>query len=200
MKIDTGFRTRMYKKTFACVFALTATLVMSLVQAQSWTGNANFIVGLKELKSTDWEPVDSHFASGAVVDFRKVDWPVSIAIDIIGSGDVKRDGSDKDKGYTTEQHIGVRKIWDDTDSSFRPYVGGGIAVVWGKIERRIAGISVDDDDTGTGFWLGTGTYWTAGPKLNLGFDIRYSKADITLFDKEREAGGLTAGLFVGYHW
>ena len=106
----------------------------------------------------------------------------------------------KGVGFTLENHLGVRNIWDDTGTGFRPYVGVGIAVVSDKLELETGATKVEEDDTGTGFWLGAGTYWTAGPKLNMDFDIRYSQADVTLFNKERDAGGLHTGLFVGYHW
>jgi hypothetical protein len=41
---------------------------------------------------------------------------------------------------------------------------------------------------------------TLGQSFNLGFDLRYSSADITLGGFEVEAGGTYAGLLLGYHW
>ncbi len=36
--------------------------------------------------------------------------------------------------------------------------------------------------------------------LNLGIDLAYSMAKVTLFDQKMEAGGAHAALLVGYHW
>jgi len=127
---------------------------MPLAQAGSWTGNANFLIGQKQLDENDWKPVEDQFELGVLVDFRKVDWPVSIAIDFLGSADVHESGVNKDEGFTFENHIGVRKIWEDTGSAFRPYLGGGVAVLSGKIKRKTGATTVEKDDSGAGFWLG----------------------------------------------
>ena len=200
MKTLSAIRTFRNKITRFTIFCLLVLLAMPMAQAGEWTGNANLIIGQKSLEEDDWKPVEDQTELGILVDFRKVGWPVSIAIDLLGAGDVHESGVNKDTGFTSENHLGVRKIWDDTGTGFRPYVGGGIAVVFGKLEIKTGATTVEEDDTGSGFWIGAGTYWTAGPKLNLGLDIRYSQADVTLFNKEREAGGLHTGLFVGYHW
>ena len=68
-----------------------------------------------------------------------------------------------------------------------------------KFKSKTGATTVEQDDNGTGYWLGAGTYWAVGPQLNLGLDIRYSHADVTLFNIEREAGGVHTGMFVGYH-
>jgi len=200
MKKDTGSKTLFDTAAMASTLILFVILVAPIAQAANWTGNANFLLGQKQLDEDDWRPVEDQFELGVMVDFRKSHWPVSIAIDLLGSADVHEIGINKDTGYTLENHIGVRKIWDDTGTDFRPYIGGGVAMVSGKIERKTGATIEEQDDTGTGFWLGAGTYWTVGPKLNLGLDIRYSQADVTLFNKEREAGGIHTSLFVGYHW
>jgi hypothetical protein len=36
--------------------------------------------------------------------------------------------------------------------------------------------------------------------LIIGLDLRYSEAEVTLFDEDREAGGFRTGVTVGYHW
>jgi len=196
MKNIPGCKTLSNKIIIFSAFVLSAMLVMPMVEAGDWTGNANFLLGQKQLDENDWQPVDSQFELGVLVDFRKVDWPVSIAIDFLESGDVHESGANKEEGYTFEQHIGARKIWGDTGTVFRPYIGGGVARVPGKIKRKTATTTEEQDDTGTGYWLGADTYWMVGPQLNLGLDIRYSQAEVTLFNKEIEAGG----LHTGYLW
>ena len=42
--------------------------------------------------------------------------------------------------------------------------------------------------------------YTLGQHFTLGLQVRYSKAEVTLFGVEGEAGGTTAGFMLGYHW
>ncbi len=135
-----------------------------------------------------------------ISDFGKQSWPVSIAADLIFAGTVHESGVNEDTGGTAEIHLGARKIFTLENSSFRPYVGGGVALVNGILENKNAGVTVDDNDNAIGAWVGAGTYYAVTPSFNIGLDVRYSKAEVTLFDKDRETGGLNAGITAGYHW
>lgn len=37
-------------------------------------------------------------------------------------------------------------------------------------------------------------------QISLGFDLRYSWAEVTLFDVDGKAGGTLVGILLGYHW
>ena len=167
--------------------------------AYQWTGNVNFFLGQKSLESDDWGPLDEQGAFGVLVDFKQRHWPVSIALDILGSADDTRElGVDID-GSTVEFNAGVRKIWEVHRSSVRPYIGGGIAFINAELETTgFNTVTVEDD--GTGFWINGGVYWTLGQHFNLGLDLRYSEAEVTLLGVDVEAGGAFAGLLLGYHW
>ena len=199
-------------KNLITVSTITSTAVSTLLfmampaahaddtQANSWTGNVSGYVGHKSVDDDDWPNLDSQTSVGVISDFRKQSWPVSIAADLIFSADVHKSGAEEDTGGTVEAHLGARKIFNLQNSSFRPYVGGGVALVSALLENENAGVTVDDDDRAVGVWVGAGTYYAVTPSFNLGVDVRYSKAEVTLFDKEREAGGLNAGITAGYHW
>ena len=187
--------------------ALSTLLLMAVpaahaddTQADGWTGNVSGYLGHKSVDSDDWPDLDSQGSLGVISDFGKRSWPVSIAADLIMSGNEHESGANKVNGGTIETHLGARKIFTLENSSFRPYVGGGIALVTAGLENENAGVTVDDDDTVYGTWVGAGTYYAVTPSFNIGVDVRYSKAEVTLFDKEREAGGLHAGITAGYHW
>jgi opacity protein-like surface antigen len=199
-------------KNLITVSTITSTAVSTLLfmampdahadntQTDSWTGNVSGYAGHKSVDDEDWPNLDSQTSVGVISDFRKQSWPVSIAADLIFSADVHESGVEEDTGGTAEAHLGARKIFALDNSSFRPYVGGGIALVTALLENDNAGVTVDDDDRAVGAWVGAGTYYAVTPGFNLGLDVRYSKAEVTLFDKEREAGGLNAGITAGYHW
>ncbi len=184
------------KATISTLFLLT----LSAAHAGDWTGNVSGYLGHKSLDDKDWPQLDSQPAGGVLFDIKRQDWPVSIAFDIIGSGDVHEDGSQKDEGYTVEKHLGVRKIFDLPNYSIKPYVGGGVAFTYAEMNDKDGSTTLSEDDSAVGGWVGGGMYFGLTPHLNLGLDVRYSKAEVTLFDKDREAGGLLAGVTAGYHW
>jgi len=179
------------------------TLVLMLfaigANADPWTGNVNFFLGKKSVDSEDWAPVDDPVEFGVLVDFQPRDWPISVALDFLGSYDQITQGGIKYEGITSEFNAGVRKIWNVSGSNVRPYIGGGIAFIGAEFKGTDFN-TVSDDDNGTGIWLNGGVYWTLGRHFNLGLDLRYSQADVTLFGVEGEAGGTHAGLLLGYHW
>jgi opacity protein-like surface antigen len=192
--------------------ALLALFFMSIPAAHSdeklneailtagWTGNVSGYMGHKSVDDDDWPDLDSQRSAGVISDFRKKSWPVSIAADLIFSGDDHRNGADEDTGGTVEIHLGARKVFTLDGDRFSPYVGGGIAIVTASLENENAGVTIDDDETVVGTWIGVGTYYAVTPHFSLGLDVRYSKAKVTLFDKNRDAGGLNAGITAGYHW
>lgn len=167
---------------------------------EGWTGNVSGYLGHKSVDNNDWPNLDSQGSLGVISDFKKKSWPVSIALDLIVSGTVDESGANEDTGGTVETHFGVRKIFTLQNSSLRPYVGGGAALISAVLENKNAGVTVDDDDSTVGAWVGVGTYYAVTPSFSLGLDVRYSKAEVTLFDKTRDTDGLNAGISVGYHW
>lgn len=189
-------------------------LVPGLAMSQSksnpkaWTGNVNGFLGTKILDQDDWAPVDEHFEGGVLIDFRQKSWPISIAIDLLSSYD-EEDVSiaalnfgtfDANlEGSTTELNFGVRKIWDNF-SFVRPFIGGGIAFINAEVKGTALGVSVSDDDTGVGVWFDGGVYFNLTEHFNLGWDVRWSKAEVTLFNIDGEAGGWHLGMLIGYHW
>ncbi len=108
-----------------CPFLSLLFLVLPVAHAGDWTGNVSGYVGRKFMDDSDWPNLDQQLVIGVLFDIRKREWPVSIAVDILGSGDGNESGSRKLKGYTLEEYIGVRKIFELQNPSIRPYVGGG---------------------------------------------------------------------------
>ena len=168
--------------------------------AGDWTGNANFFLGQKSLDSDDWEPLENQGEFGAEVSWGKKAWPILIATDVLISGDSDEiSGNDVDAG-TAEIDLGVRKIWEV--KTFRPYVGGGLALISASFEFDLPGTSatIDDDDSAVGAWVGGGAFWRVGSRFNIGGAIRYSTADVEFGGEDIDAGGLSVGLLLGWGW
>jgi hypothetical protein len=193
------------KQVIYAIIVATIVVLPAASQAQDWTGNVNAFLGSKALDEDDWKPAEDHSEFGILVDFRKKEWPVSIAIDFFHS---EGDGSAYDPfsglfidmdGETTELNAGIRKIWEQ-HANIRPYIGGGVALISAEVSGSSMGFTISDDDNAVGFWINGGVYWTIGTSFNIGLDLRYSKAEVTVVGVDAEAGGGHAGLLLGYHW
>jgi hypothetical protein len=184
------------KNLHIVVVALLASAVIASPAVAS--GNVNFFLGGKALEKDDWEPVESQGEFGAQITVGKEHWPVHIAIDVLGSADIETRPVADIEGRTSELAFGVRKIWGR--NNVHPFVGGGIASIHGEAEGGLFWLSVDDADTAGGFWVDGGVFWRLGKRFNIGFDVRYSAAEITLFERDINAGGTHAGLLLGWGW
>jgi hypothetical protein len=163
---------------------------------------------MKYLDEDDWEPIEEQTEFGLRLDFKQEGWPVSVAIDYLVSSDDDT-GLYYISGYgtvaatldgeTSELCLGVRKIWDH-HPTMRPFIGGGLALISAELEASALGVSVSEDDDAIGIWIGGGVYWTLAEHFNIGFDLRWSKAEVTLYGVDGEAGGTHAGFLLGYHW
>lgn len=180
--------------------ATLLVLAMPAAQAGDWTGNVGGSIGSKQLDDQDWGALDGHGLIGFMLDVKKKSWPVSLTYDLIVSGEVKENGSLKDEAYTVENHFGVRKTFEFEDSNIRPYVDGGLALVSAGMRNKTATSTVKDDDKAVGEWVGTGLFVGITDSFDLGFDARYSEAEVMLFNRDVEAGGMHYAVTASYHW
>ena len=191
-------KTQFLKATLISIglIGLASSLAGSPVLADEYDSNVRLLIGQKRLDSGDWNSLDRQNEIGVIFDIKKPAWPVSIAFDVMGSGEDKNEPG-TERGYTLEQHLGIRKFWTMNNSNFHPYLGGGVAFI--QAEYEVVG-SAKDNDNAVGAWIGTGVDWHLSPKMSLGVDIRYSQADVTIFNNDLKAGGLHTGITLGYRW
>lgn len=183
---------------------LAALLILPLhnAQASDWSGNIGGFIGSKKLQDNAWAQHDKQKTIGVISDFRKTNWPVSIAVNLSGSGHEEKVDGQKDESLNGELQIGLRKVFEREGSPFKPYFGGGISRV--KSEIKLTGQpgqgSESEKDSGIGYWLGVGSYYEMSDHFQLGVDLSYSKAKVDLSGIERNTGGLQTVFTVGYHW
>lgn len=186
-------------KNLVIALALSA-LPLAHADASAWSGNVNLLFGAKSLDENDWYPVEDQGEFGVLIDFKQEEWPFSIAIDMLGSAADETIAGWYYEGSTSEFDLGVRKIFELENSTIRPFIGGGLALVSAETSWGFGGPWFSDSDSGAGLWLNGGVYWTLSEAFNLGFQLRSSAANVTLFGVEGSAGGGHAGFMVGYHW
>ena len=172
--------------------------VSSVTNADELSGHIGGFIGLKTMDSSDWPDLDNHFAMGVIFDIKKDSWPISIVLDITDTGDKHKHDGMEDLGHTSELHFGIRKIFINQDSKLQPYLEGGVASIYAEQEFEVNNTTMKQDDSDTGIWLGAGMYYEINPKFVLGLDVRYSEAEITLFNEELDAGGFYTGVTGGY--
>ncbi len=201
-------------------WALAALLLASTAPAFAVT-DINIFLGQKNLDSGDWG-ANSYLGSGVSLDqqgefgilmnFSGYNWPVSLAVDLLGSSHEADYYSSYYGSYgrvtasTSELDLGVRKVFGIYGTTLHPYVGGGLALVTGSIEDQLFdyyGTYFNDSNSGAGLWLNGGIFWSIG-HFNIGFDARYSKADVSIAPYGTpvtvNAGGSHGGLILGYSW
>ena len=173
-------------------------------EAQRWTGHASYIFGYKKL-SSDWAPADDQFEFGIFdMDIKRKHWPVSIVGQMLLSYSSQISefvGSRGDFSGTYEFNIGLRKIWDSRPK-FHPFIGGGLSLVGGSTTTQVERYDYvqEDNDSGIGYWLGAGFYWVVSESFHTGLNVQYTRADITLFDRELSSGGLHVNILLGTSW
>ena len=188
--------------------AISSILLISLSSVQALethadelSGHISGYFGGKFLNDSDWpDGLSSHYSSGFISDIKKDSWPISISLDLMDTGGNHKHAGMENLGHTTEWYLGVRKYYKMQDSKIKAYVGGGASFMYAEQEYEVNNITTKQSDTDVGSWLGVGMYYDVNPKFVLGVDVRYSKGEVTLFDKERDAGGIHAGFTGGYQF
>lgn len=183
------------------VIAMLLLLTVSMTHADELVGHISGFIGGKLLNNNDWpDDLSRHFSMGFITDIKKESWPISIALDIMDTGGERKNAGMTDLGHTTEYHFGVRKIFTNQDSKIKPYIGGGVSFMYAEQEYEVLNITTTQDGSDVGSWLGGGMYYEIKPGIVLGFDVRYSKGEVTLFNKERDAGGINIGVAGGFQF
>ncbi|HUS89325.1 MAG TPA: hypothetical protein VMW91_08180 [Desulfosporosinus sp.] len=208
---------------------LTLLLIPSITLAGELSGNLNILYGYKYLNDGDWEPVEDQTELGVSMDFKKQNWPVSIALEFLHSDEreyVSDTITPRGNIYPVyfdvkmdEIALGVRKNIS-LQHNINLFFGGGITMIRTKIYYKSRGFgggggggldifsvanqevnrATSDEDSPFGFWASARLYTTFAEHYNIGVQVRWSKADVTLVDEDVDAGGLHGLLFVGYHW
>lgn len=191
--------------------------------ADEWKGSLNFTLGQTTLDD-DVKPAEDQTHFGARWTFGKSSWPIMLAVDVstsTGDGVMSESFSYYYYPYyynanlnvdvdTTTLSFGVRKEWGK--DKMHPFLGGGVE--WTQVDMKadveVVGIGsfpfVDDSDTDLGLWIDAGIYWRLGEHFNLGFNARYSDAEVSLQEEvfgtsfDMDVSGIGYGVLLGWGW
>jgi hypothetical protein len=159
-------------------------------------GNINLFGGGKWLDGNDWADGE-HGQLGLDIMWGDERWPVMIHAYLAMSGD-----DDKilasDVETTTELGLGATRTW--RIGSFQPYAGAGVATIAGFMEVVEPPFDIDDHGAGYGVWVCGGGFFSVGERINLGVGTRFSYAEGKIFGLDRNLGGVSLGLLLGWSW
>jgi|GEM_PF-6995626 len=190
-----------------------------------FTGNVNFVLGVKELSKGAWAPINSQGEMGIKMDLKHEDWPISVVIDYYRS-EAKTDGSclSHDRlvlpqvctvgspgtthleGEITELNLGIRHSFEEIPwgeylpvqlTHLRPFVGAGFSLLRSTVRGTGLGINESKSENGTGMWGEVGIAYLLSTHFNIGFNVVGSGG---LTSSAQDDGGVHLGIFAGYHF
>jgi opacity protein-like surface antigen len=190
------------KKTLIAIAVVPFLLGFCTPSHAVTTGNFNFLIGGKSLEKNDWEPLEDQAAVSFHLDVTPEGWPLALSLDLLGSSAEEENYADSGfdfKASTSELDFGVRKFFGDP-SDAAGFIGGGLGLIGAEAEVTFGGLTESEDDSALGFWLDAGIQGRFFEAMNLGVELRYSKAEVSIGGVDVEAGGTTFGVFIGYGW
>jgi opacity protein-like surface antigen len=176
-------------------------LAVSNCFAAGTSGNLLVSLGEKALED-EWGEYDSQVAAGFSFDIKGGNWPISLVIEQNGAADTDEVNNEDLVAVSSETSLGIRTYFNREDSTVIPFVGLGVSSFYASEERLNNGNDViDDDDTGTGYWVGAGVIWKISGPFALGASVRHSQGDVNLFGRELDAGGTQVAVTARvWHW
>ena len=162
--------------------------------AEAPPSRVSTFIGTKNISDNTWEPFDSQFEFGVAADVNIANLPVNFYVGMNASID-KRDSGD-DEGKTVEKLFGISKHFPIGGSPFNTYVMGGVAHIEGELTKS----GVTQKDSAVGYFVGGGIVWNFTQHFDIGFETRYSQAEIKFDDKDVDVGGTHLGVTAGFNW
>ncbi len=202
----------MKSNTLSRNFALTSLLIASIclnntVAADEWEFHAATSLNTKSMDVDGWRAIDTDGLVlkqdsfvGGMFDMKKTSWPLAIAIDLFVTGDNRKNEGFEETAISSEVHIGVRKYWGTAEDQWRPYFGGGVALLGTELQSEFDNFTVSESDADTGLWVGGGINLHFNAHWYVGLDVRYSTGSLEVFEQKRDLDGVMSGLSVGFVW
>lgn len=182
--------------TSACA---TVPGVASTRQSSAVTqdGEVRFLLGAGTLDKETWEPTDKPVILGAEYVRQEADSWLGYELGTrLGMDTASESGVDLTL-VTLELYGGYHHTFL-AESSFRPYLGAGAALVSATADASDGFISVNDDDVTFGFYAHAGVAWDLDGWV-LGLDGRYlGGTDVDLFGGSWDVDMTQVCLFGGF--
>lgn len=154
--------------------------------------DVNVFGGRKTMSESDWDALAIQNEVGLLGTFGPANWPVHLALEGYGARSSDRNTSTN----ITEFSTGLRRVF--ALGPVRPFVGAGVGFTRADYKVEVSDdVFETDTDRGTVLWAGAGVAFRFRTYGNVGVQLRYSTADVTLGSRTVDAGGVHLGVTVG---
>lgn len=183
------------------LLAMSGLILLFGTVANAAENHSSFKVlfGSKSL-DTDWGKDDSMDTIGFQATYQPAALPFGIALDFYGSGNESNVSGNTTDTTIGEINLGLRYQPTMSTGAFAPYIGAGVSYVASELQEYSSGTKKSYEDNGTGYWVGGGIDYLFAQQWSIGFDARYSSADVELNAETRNAGGFGWVASIGYHF
>lgn len=190
-------REQLRRKAMTTVAALSMLGAAGLANAATLPESSfSLLLGQKSLDDDDWKPVESQVEWGIVADLGRKDSVVNLVISYLRSSDNATQEAVEYCGDTWELGLGIRKPFR-LDAGIAPFIELGAAYVDATLEQHLGSPSNESSDSAFGVWGGAGVNFAVGERVSVGVLLRYTAAEVTLLNTDREAGGVHFGVSAG---
>jgi hypothetical protein len=152
--------------------------------APRWIRQVTFEATRRMLRSeSDFPGTEDQDGFGATLDLRRSDGPLGFELGLNHTDEEDSlPGGGTFEARVTELLIGARGTWEL--GRFRPYLGGGLSLLYTELDFEPAGLPHDsDDDLDGGAYVRLGAGWVLGERLLVSAEYR------RLFEELGDYGG-----------
>ena len=166
-----------------------------------WTGNIFGVFGVRNLRGSDFDPVEDQTNTGIMFDFGKDEWPMHICLEYFNSSDEESQGTTDYELSVSEMNIGLRYIIDVPNRPITIQAGGGISFIDIELETSTPSLTVSDDESTHGYWYAAGAYYRWQDRFLIGFDIHYTDARSSVGGTGSvNSGGWQSNIIAGFRF
>lgn len=187
------------KQQLSASILLALTLAPALAEAKDPIITTKAFLGSKTITSPAWAEQNEHGSMGVLTDVYTSFYGVRVAIDLFGTGSEAPTTNQIHGTYTAEAHLGVRRYFT-VGSKLTPYIGGGLNFSYANQLNKVGNEKTEQEGMDTGLWLNSGADYLITDNLSAGIDLRYSTANVELFDQPVELDALMGGVSLGFRW
>lgn len=190
------------KQPFKLSIALAVTFsaaALALAEANDSIVTTKAYFGGKTIDDSAWRAQNGHGSIGVLTDVHTGFYGVRVAVDLFGSGSEATTTSQVKGTYTAEAQLGLRRYFE-LQHPIQPYLGGGVNLAYATQTNNDGTGATEEEDMDTGVWLNGGVDVLITDQITLGVDLRYSTANVELYNQAVELNALSTGVSLGYRW
>ena len=194
-----------------CLLFVTAAPLVAQ-EEHTWPKSFNLLLGRRTLDDGDlWVPADDQNFLGGDFEFGRDDWPLMISLGFSTSREEQESMLPDPEDPTTEVltnvtgtvweiDVGIVRYWR-REKKLRPFLGGGVPVLFAEVERQVDRKVLEKNDTSLGIFTKAGVVVRVSPHFSIGGEARWvGGTDVKILDHEGDANYRQFGAVFNWTW